>query len=250
MLMAVQNQSKAPSSRRTPKKTDVRKETLKALNATWRKICPLEGEELRDARLAFATRALSLRKPLTSMGKLSPAQLGRILDEMRRHERAPALPGIPLTEKQKAVNGVGISSVSSVVETAEIHHLATDAQVDAIGKLFAFLKWSPSFCEGFIAKRFNGRTTARLLSPSDANALTNILFNTAAHRRIKSVYEQLNVECPKISRVRIRAEIPALKRELGIDQRKVTTEDTEDDYEKAVSGAAWEFTKKEQANEE
>src|SRR6266567_7649938 len=89
------NHGSEAARKKPAKKTDVRTQTLRAIHATWRKICPdLEGEELRDARIAFATRALNLKNPLKSTGKLSPSQLGRVLDEMRKRERTPSLPGI------------------------------------------------------------------------------------------------------------------------------------------------------------
>ena len=78
-------------SQRTLKPTtdSVRAATLRAIHVTWRKVAfDLEAEELRDARLAFCTEVLNLRKPLKSIRKLSPAQLGRILDAMRELERA------------------------------------------------------------------------------------------------------------------------------------------------------------------
>src|SRR6185503_18598018 len=200
------------------------------------KICDLEGEELRDARLEFATTALSLRKPLTSLSKLSPTQLGRILDEMRRHERAPALPGMPAVR-----TGSGSDRVE---ESAEIVHLATGAQVQAIEKLRKYLGWSAIGLNAFIGDKFKGRTV-NFLTPAEANSCQMILFTIAARKRIKDRGFK-----GKISRSLTQAEIPALKRELGIDRKKVTTKDIDDDYQKAVSGAAWEAAPREEPNAE
>ncbi len=133
-----------------PAKKTVRGETIKAIHATWRKIAfDLEAEELRDARLAFCTEALGLRKPLKSISKLSPAQLGRILDAMRELERAPSLPGA----------GFGVPTLVGTppeggTPSAEIHHLATKAQTDAIGKLIRYLGWSAIGAQAFIAADF------------------------------------------------------------------------------------------------
>lgn len=208
-MQLVTSQPKAPSSRRTPKNDNVRAQTLRAIHATWRKICPdLEGEDLRDARVAFATKALNLKKPLKSMGKLSSKQLGVVLDEMRRHERAPGLPGIPVSSQQEAVGRTHDDAPS-----AEIHHLATQAQVDTINKLIRYLGWTAIGAQAFIADKFK-RSSPRMLTPPEANSCTVIMFTIAARKRIKDRGFE-----GKISRTLIHAEFPALKRELGVDQK-------------------------------
>jgi hypothetical protein len=200
------------------RKTDVRASTIRAMHATWRKICDLEGEELRDARLQFATRALNLRKPLKSTGKLSPAQLGIVLDAMRRLERSPALPGV--VDSRFALNA---DRMSALPAEGEVIHLATDAQVAAIEKLRVYLNWSAIGTQAFINNKFR-RASARFLTPAQANSCTMIMLTIAARKRIKD-----RGTAGKISRVMIRSEIPALKRELNIDQKPFTIEDTEND---------------------
>jgi hypothetical protein len=206
-LQLVVNQSPKPQAQR-PKSKDVRAQTLRAIHATWRKICPdLEGEELRAARIAFASRVLNIRKPLKSMSKLSPKQLGIVLDEMRRHERAPALPGV------RALPARSTPEACVPNETAEIHHLATQAQVDTINKLIRYLNWSALGAQAFIVDKFK-RHSSNMLTPPQANSCTVILFTIAARKRIKDRGFE-----GKISRTLIHAEFPALKRELGIDQK-------------------------------
>jgi hypothetical protein len=222
MLTLIQNQSKAPSGRRTP---NVRTQTLAAINATWRKICPdLEGEDLRDARLVFATKALGLRKPLTSLSKCSPKQLGRIIDAMRAMERTPALPGVVQSPKSK-VQGSETLDVGHA--TADVVHLATSAQVTAIERLRNYLGWSAIGLQNFIIDKFSGKHSPALLTPAEANSCTMILFNIAASKAIKARRVERGQEPGRVSRRMIAMEIPALKRELGIDQKPFTTEDTE-----------------------
>ena len=236
-LRLVDNQQSEVRRQKPVKNTDVRASTLRAIHATWRKINPdLEGEDLRDARLQFATQALGLKKPLTSTSKLSPAQLGRVLDEMRRHERAPGLPGMDTTTEGTEKN----KSTSPVVDAAEVHHLATQAQVDVIRKLIRHLNWSAVGTQAFLTRTFK-RTSEAMLTPQQANSCTMILFNIAGRKRIADRLQKTaresqaaameagrvaqKIEMPKISRALIQSEIPALKRELGIDQKPFSIEE-------------------------
>lgn len=210
MLTLVQNNSNpAPAKRRAGKPTtNVRGQTLRAIHATWRKIAPsgLDGDELRDARLAFATKALNLKKPLASIQKCSPAQLGRVLDAMRELEHTPSLPGVDAP--------LPIPRQPSPAEGAEIIHLATNAQVSAIERLRNYLGWTAIGLQNFMIDKFRGKHSAALLTPADANSCTMILLTIAARKRITG-----RGVTGKISRTLIHAEIPALKRELGIDQK-------------------------------
>jgi hypothetical protein len=232
---------------KTAKDTGVRGSTLRAIHATWRKICPLEGEELRDARLVFATHALGLRKPLTSTSKLSSAQLGRVLDAMREKERAPELPGV-----QSQISTVKSQISNSPSDAAaEIHHLATAAQVTVLEKLRKHLGWSATGFQAFIVDKFKGKHSPALLTPPEANSCTMILLTIAARKRIKD--RGFN---GKISRAAIHAEIPALKRALDIDVRAAAdrvnsqtvregsgsrsrSDEAKEDYDRMVKGAAF-----------
>ena len=190
-----------------------------------------DKDEMRDARLRFCEKALGLRRTLKSMSSLTGAQLGRVLDEMRRLERSPTLPGaeyrVPALAgsfaREKSPTEVGTLNTAG----AEIHHLATDAQVGAIQKLFHYLQWSAIGAQAFMSEKF-GRGSERLLSPVQANSLTMILFNIAGAKAIKS---RPGFE-GKVSRQMIRMEIPRLKRELGIDQKPASNlmDYREDDF--------------------
>jgi hypothetical protein len=220
----------APSPRPSPigrgsKKRSVRTETMRAIHVTWKKVAfgidVSDKDELRVGRLRFCEKTLGLRRTLKSMGSLSGAQLGRVLDEMRRLERAPALPGVVGAGLVPARARAGTSPAPT--DEAEIYHLATTAQVEAIDKLFAYLNWTPAGIERFIDSKFH-RTSARMLTPAQANALTMIIFNIAASRDIRARGAQ------HACRLAIRQEIPRLKRALGIDQ-KPSADFTEEEFD-------------------
>jgi hypothetical protein len=222
MQLAKQSSSKAPSKPAHSKKKSAHAGTMQAIHATWRKVAPptvVDAEDLRNERLNFAARVLSLNQPLKSMSGLSGAQLGRVLDAMRALERAPgANVGAGLVPARDRVG-------TSPTPTGDIHHLATTAQVEAIDKLFAYLGSSPLWIEEFLETRFR-RKSQRLLTPAQANSCTMILFNIAASRDIKQRWQRVldlrrtgEKDKTKVTREMIRAEIPALKRRLGIDQK-------------------------------
>jgi hypothetical protein len=211
--------------RAAPKKRSVRAGTLAAIHITWKKLNPdLEGEDLRTARLTFITGALKLRAPLKSMRRLNDRQLGRVIDEMRRLESAPALPGVETGRRGDGATGRnGSPSPALPVSGSEVFHLATAAQVEAIDKLFVFLGWRPEGVEKFLERNFR-RRTQRMLTPKEAQSCTYILLRIAAS---KSVKQSRQVE--RVSKVMLNEEIPKLKARLGIDIRPQRHGGTEDE---------------------
>jgi hypothetical protein len=234
MQMASQrafNQGSGAGGQRPAK--DVRAETIKAIHATWRKVARgvdvNDKDEMRTARLRFCEKALGLRRTLKSMGSLSGAQLGRVLDEMRRLERTPGLPGMPSVGSPNVSEGLfgnGALPDGRASDTgAEIHHLATKAQTEAIDKLFTFLGWSAIGIQGFVTSKYK-KHSHRVLTPQEAQSCTYILLRIAAQRSIK---ESRHVE--RVSNVMIREEIPRLKVRLGIDVRKLNIPNTEGEFD-------------------
>jgi hypothetical protein len=201
-----------------------RSKTIAAIQITWKKIrrdlC--DPEESREQRLTFMAGVLNLKRPLESTRDLTDKQLGRILDRLRELEWQPELPD---TQSIHAL----IANPTEATNEAEIVHLATEAQVATIEKLVKFLGWGRQAQEAFLQKRFK-RTSPRMMTPKQAGSLTMILLNIAAS---KSIRDRSQVK--RVSRVMTRAEIPALKRRLGIDQRPATDE-LDDDYGIEVGG--------------
>lgn len=215
----------APPPHSKKEKRSARARTIAAIHITWAKIRrDLKGDkdELREARLQFMSRVL--KRDVKSSRDLSLSKLGKVLDAMRDLEQAPLLPGAALTGDRGSATDEENGRPSSVA--GQVVHLATEAQTIAINKLFAHLRWSLEAIEGFVSKRFK-TTSTRMLTVDAANKLTMILLTIAASRDIK---DRTKVE--RVSRQMIRAEIPALKRRLGIDQRPTEDRGPEtEDYE-------------------
>jgi hypothetical protein len=187
-----------------------RAKMIAAVHIEWKKLRPdlhLDDESLRAERLVFVQDALKLKKPVSSLRVLSNAQLGRVLDAMRRLRAQPRLGGYAPPLKPEIAPATG----------AEIFHLASAEQVFTISKLFDYLDWTLEFQKRFISRRFK-REKPALLSPSNAHALIRILINIACSRDIKER------GVGRVSRAMIAAEIPALKARLQIDRPRAAEE--------------------------
>jgi len=220
MQLVTQSNVKTGSDRERAKRTkkDARAGTIAAIHITWKKLRPdlrHDKDELRESRLAFMSQVL--KREVTSSRDLTLRKLGKVLDAMRELERAPLLPGALLAPERRseAVAGLG-----------EVVHLATEFQVVALNKIFDHLRWSLEAIEGFLFKRFKTKSH-RMLTPDQANKLTMILLTIAASRDIKN-----RTKVERVSRAMVRAEIPALKRRLEIDQKPADDARPEDeDYQ-------------------
>ncbi|HEY6232111.1 MAG TPA: phage protein GemA/Gp16 family protein [Pyrinomonadaceae bacterium] len=211
-------------------KKSARAGTIASIHITWAKIRrDLKGDkdELRESRLVFMSRVLN--REVKSSRDLSQAKLGKVLDAMRELERSPTLPGgVPTVDRGPSTDEAG--GPPSPVD-GQVLHLATASQVATIDKLFAHLGWSPSAIEGFVDKRFK-RKSHHMITPQQANKLTMILFTIAASRDIKRRWKaETGNDVEHVSREMIKAEIPALKQRLGIDQRPEVGGQRSDDEE-------------------
>ena len=209
-----------------------RAKMLRKIHAEFPKLRPdlrHSTEELREARLEYCTQVLNLRKPLTSMKRLTEGQLGRILDRMKAdmgYARVqPGLPGCNVRQFQPRTNtDAAITATRSTVScgkdqmgkeangSAEVLHLASAESVWAINRVFDYLKWTTKGREGFLQSKFE-RTSPRLLSPGMANSCLMILLNIAASKDLK---EQRGYKT--VSRQAAGRYIHELKARLGIDQ--------------------------------
>jgi len=96
--------------------------------------------------------------------------------------------------------------------SAEIVHLASEAQIATAAKLFEnFVRWGTEKREEWLIKRFKGKRSVAMLTFKEANHLMRILFNIAVSRDIKRKTPGVEV-----SKAMIDAAIPDLKRRLGI----------------------------------
>lgn len=182
-------------------KPNSRRKMIAAIQIQWGQLRPdLDGEELRDERLAYITSILKLKEPLASLKDLTNYQMSRVLQCFDGLRRAPALPGTQVIA-QPTTGG------------AEVVHLATAQQVYTINKLLDFLGWQPESRARFLKARFKRESPVHLL-PRQAQSLTRILLNIACQQELKTRGFR------KVTRAQIAMHIPALKRKLGIDRGK------------------------------
>lgn len=143
----------------------------------------------------FAANVLGLKK-LDSMSKLSDDQLGRVFGVLKSGGQRVG----PVRDDEQPTGGQNVI------------HLASKEQVWAIGKIVAYLGWSDAGFKNFLADRFKGRPP-RMMTPTDAHNCIRVLLNCAASRDLKD-----GDKSRKISTDEIRAYLPALKKQIGIDQ--------------------------------
>jgi hypothetical protein len=196
-----------------------RNKSYGVINILWNKMRPdlrfEDKEMIREERLAWIAEFLGLNK-LESTKSLTDAQIGRVLDEMKR------LTGQPVKTRQNATmpQPPTHSGILGVVQTsasgeAEILHLTTPEQLFTLEILEAHIGWTVQQRENYLKPRFN-RTSFQTLKVAQANSLTMQLLTIAAQKDLKSILGP-NV---KISRQQISKYIPTLKKQLGIDQKE------------------------------
>lgn len=206
--MAAAHHARRENDRRNSQPTRTR--MLAAVHVLWHKLrtdLHHDKDQERDERIAFINDVLRLKRPVSSMRALSDAQLGRVLDELRRREMQPTLAGYVPPVKPAPVQPA----------VAEVVHLATTEQVFTVEKLFDCLGWTDDFREDFIERRFKRRKVFALTADR-AHALIRVLLNVACSRALKEG------GAGKVTREMIRAEIPRLKTRLGIDSRRAGEE--------------------------
>jgi hypothetical protein len=198
--------------------------------------------ELREARLDFCCQVLGLAK-LDTMMSLNTIELERVIKAMQRQKAegggqkaevvtihgsrsakpatraalgAMARAGLEALASSESSLDCGLQNPQSEIrnsQSAEVIHLAGPEQAWAIERLFEYLGWEQEKRDGFLKKRFK-HANVKMLRPRQATGLTRILFNIAAHRDIRA----RGVEGP-ISREMIDAEIPKLKKRVGIEKK-------------------------------
>lgn len=193
----------APKSRSNADKS--RNGMIAAIQIEWKKFrhdLKFDKEELRETRLDWITDILGLKQRCESMTSLSNGQLAIILDELRKLVKPP-----------RVSNKTVVAKIVTTGDSAQIIHLSSEAQLNAIGKLLTFIEWSEFQKATFLRKRFR-TTTERMLTHAQCNAFMMHLLSIAAHKDLKRILGK----DMKVSRKMKAEHIPILKRILGIDQ--------------------------------
>jgi hypothetical protein len=199
-----------------------------AISINWKQMRPdlYYTDESRDERLEWIGKFLGI-KNLESMTDLSDDQLGAVAGEMKRltgHAASPK-PQAPSPKAKAAVDNVvaghfGGDRHTQVITddldgNGETIFLSSAEMVYTLEKLLEYIAWTPDHRESFLISRF-GTSNLRMLTFKKAKVAVNTFLRIAAHRDLKV----RNGADKPVSRKAIDKYIPALKRELGIDQRK------------------------------
>ncbi|HQU82982.1 MAG TPA: hypothetical protein PKY59_07660 [Pyrinomonadaceae bacterium] len=188
-----------------PMSPDSRKRAIAAIQIMWQQMRPdLHGDRdgLREERLIWISSFLDLKKPITSVTKLSDGQIGVLLEEMKR------LTG---NAKPKSGGDVRFARPRPALASpsgAKIIHLATEEQEFTAQKIFDFLGWNVVKKEQFLMERFKC-PNVRMLRYEKAHSLMMILLNIAAHADLKS-------KGRKTGRAETAKHIKVIKRQLKI----------------------------------
>lgn len=203
-------------------KRDKRQSRFAKINATWKQLRPdlRTAEDLRQGRLEFAEAVLGCG-PIGSFSDLTIPELDRVIAAMVRGQlRLPTGDRGPQTEFNQRLDrrppGDGPAGPPSAV-SGQVVHLASAEEVWAIEQVLNYLGWSEEGRRGFFQKNFR-RPSAHMLKPRQAKSAISILLSIAASKDIK----RREGENTKVSRGMMRAEMPALKRRIGIDRAALT----------------------------
>jgi hypothetical protein len=215
----------------TPSKA-TRIKRLARIHILWKELRPdlrFSDEDRKQELRAYACTVLDLPE-LASLGDLTDGKISKLLDALVRESSSPRLPGQTLPEQAFRVppsggsppfvvppSGTQLAVGLTPAPSAEVIHLATEAQVWAINRLWNHLNWSPDARSKFLKDRFN-RAAPRFLTPRQANKLITILLTITASAEIKKEAEDRGEPLKRVSRAMAQGRFPQLKRELGIGQ--------------------------------
>ncbi|HKQ06628.1 MAG TPA: hypothetical protein VJ464_15955 [Blastocatellia bacterium] len=168
------------------------------------------SQEARDALHDFASAELRL-PPIASLRELTIPQLKKLIEAMQREIAQPQIAGLNLT-----AFAVQVPATQAAAQAApgEVVHLCSNEQAWAIGRVFSYLGWTDAGREAFLKRNFR-RTNQRMLTVRQAGSAIRILLNIAASGDIK-LRKGKDFKVPAWM---IRAEIPALKRRIGLEAK-------------------------------
>jgi len=227
------NQRPATTNQTLRTKRDKRQSRFAKINATWKQLRPdLRGaDELREARLEFAEQVLGCG-PIGSFSDLTIPELDRVIAAMMKSAQA-SLPGDrgQVTGDRVTRGNFGLSPVTSNLSPSVVH-LASKEEVWAIEQVLGYLGWTEEGRRGFFQKNFR-RPSAHMLKPRQAKSAISILLSIAASKDIK----KREGENTKVSRGMMRAEMPALKKRIGIDAAARARGSRIEDRESRIEGS-------------
>jgi hypothetical protein len=192
-----------------------------------------DAKDLRAARLDFCRDALDMRMSPASLTILKDWQLKIVLDKLTEARTQQSSPNGSQMRVRKLKPKAGLTTVATTENSsscgyycdenvghvdhgspapAEIIHLAGTEQTWAINRVFEYLDWNEDRRAKYILSRF-GTDSAKRLKPYQAKSLLVQLLTMAAHRDLK-----LRGKEGPIGRDQTLAEIPNVKRRLGIDR--------------------------------
>jgi hypothetical protein len=205
-------------------KKEARRARYAAINATWKQLRPdlrHSAVELREARLDYAA-AVNGIAPIGSLADLTIHQLDRVIEAMKRDLQQPAW---PVQSSEFSVQRSRFATRNSEPGTQDgaVVHLATEEEAWAVEQVLDYLGWSDEGRQGFLRKNFR-RATPQMLTHRQAKSAITVLLTIAASRDIKKregeTAAAIGPEASpiKVSRLMIRAEMPSLKKRIGIDR--------------------------------
>jgi len=206
----LKEQTMSAAQKTAADKKEIRRRMYAKAHATWgnlRKDLKKGSDDYKEALYMFAEA--ELRKPrIASLTELTQPELIRLIDALVREEKQPRLPQaaganvLHFTPKH--------SSASDQSVGGQVEHLASIGQRKAINSLFGYLGWSEFGRESFLQDRFRCKRVEMLLH-KQAHSCIRILLNCAGSKYWKAQDKE------RVSQPMIRAAIPQIKRELGIN---------------------------------
>ncbi len=184
---------------------DSRRRAIAAIQILWKQMrsdLHFDKETLREERLVWIAEFLALKRELKSITDLSDKQRGIVLEEMRR------LTG-QASKTPESTTKFANPRIANNPQSADVVHLAGEAQVFTINKLVGCIGWSEEGFRDFLFEKFR-RRSPRMLTFKKANSLMMILFNIAADKELRAQGKT------KISRQMTAEYIPVLKKKLEI----------------------------------
>jgi len=192
-----------------------------------------DAAELRAARLEFCREGANLSRVPASLTSLKDWQLKLVLDrltEARARQTEPSASNGSQSRVVKLIPKDGLTTVASSdsgvscgvspnpqsairnPQSGEVIHLAGTEQTWAINRVLEYLDWDESRRAKYILSRF-GTNSEKRLKPYQAKSLLVQLLTMAAHRDLR-----ISGKEGPIGRDQTLAEIPNVKRRLGIDR--------------------------------